>query len=451
MASTITQPELKLLQSFHANVAKGTALYNVIAAAIVDIEALQAADNASNYKTSVRASATANIASLASASVSQDGVTLVAGDRILLTEQSTASQNGIYVVGTVGGGNAPLTRATDADGSSEVKPGMVVFVSEGTDRGNRWFYLTTDATITLGSTNLVFVKLPELAELASTANAKGASLIGIEDAATNFAATNVETALAEIISDYAATTASNGASKIGIEDAGALYAAATVEAALLEVLTKAAVRRVRGVVYSNQADLNAFTVASDDGITYVEGDRVLLAAQSTGAQNGVYVVGVVGGGTAPLTRAADMPAALALPLGSIVEVGPEGTYYKNSTWKATATTTGGAVIGTNDPLFYPRVWRQTITLAAGTYKIGFGSTATPDEPLFLKSTTESMVNITRDTAGGTLTGTVMYACPVTTRVAGLPGTANIVINSVIEAGTIQNQDTSTLSVLVTNW
>lgn len=210
-------------------------------------------------------------------------------------------------------------------------------------------------------------------------------------------------------------------------------------------------RQVRGVVTSNVASLSAFTVAGNDGITYVAGDRVLLAAQTTAAQCGVYVVGTVAAGAAPLTRAADMPAGYALPLGSVIDVGPEGTYYGNSTWKATATTTGGAVIGTNDPAFYPRVWRQTVTLAAGTYTIGVGSTATPDEPLFLLSTTRSMVNITRDTAGGTLTGTVTYVAPVADRVAGKAGTAVVVVRSAVEAGTIQNQDTSTLSVLITNW
>ncbi len=77
-----------------------------------------------------------------------------------------------------------------------------------------------------------------LTDLASTANAKGASLIGIEDAATNFAATDVEAALAEIIADYAATTASNGASKIGIQDAGGHTSVTTVEAAIQELYAK---------------------------------------------------------------------------------------------------------------------------------------------------------------------------------------------------------------------
>jgi hypothetical protein len=206
-------------------------------------------------------------------------------------------------------------------------------------------------------------------------------------------------------------------------------------------------RTVRGVALANVADLNAFTV-SNNGITYVAGDRILLAAQSTGAQNGVYVVGTVDAGAAPLTRAADMPTGYALPVGTVIEVGPEGTEYASSSWKATATTAGGAVIGTNDPLFYPRVFKKTVTLAAGTYTIGAGGGS---ESLFLKSTTASMINISRNIAAGTLTGTVMYVAPVANRTAGIAGTAAVVVRSAVEAGTIQNQDESTLDVLITNW
>ncbi len=209
--------------------------------------------------------------------------------------------------------------------------------------------------------------------------------------------------------------------------------------------------RARGVCLSNMST-SAFVGVSggtaQNGVTYAAGEVVLLTAQTTTHQNGPWVVGTVAAGTAPLTRPTWWAAASTIPNGFVIEVS-EGTEYALSSWKATCT--GTKVVGTDDPVFYPRVYKKTITLAAGTYKIGFGSTATPDEALFLLSTTASTVHIDRDTAGGTLTGTVMYACPVATRVAGIPGTANIVINSVIEAGTLQNQDTSTLSVTVTNW
>ena len=85
-----------------------------------------------------------------------DGVTLVAGDRVLLKDQSTASENGIYVAVASGAGAA--SRATDADTSAEVTTGMFTFVSEGTVNADNGFVLTTNDAITLGTTGLTFVQ-----------------------------------------------------------------------------------------------------------------------------------------------------------------------------------------------------------------------------------------------------------------------------------------------------
>lgn len=84
-----------------------------------------------------------------------DGVTLALGDRLLLTAQSTASQNGPYTVGA-----SALTRATDADASAEFVQFMVVPIgSEGTTYKNTRWYLATAGAITLGSTALSFLPL----------------------------------------------------------------------------------------------------------------------------------------------------------------------------------------------------------------------------------------------------------------------------------------------------
>ena len=65
--------------------------------------------------------------------------------------------------------------------------------------------------------------------------------------------------------------------------------------------------QARYVAYANVADRTAFVV-SQDGVTGVAGDVVLLANQTTPAECGLYVLGTVSG-TAPLTRIASMPAA----------------------------------------------------------------------------------------------------------------------------------------------
>jgi phage-related tail fiber protein len=83
-----------------------------------------------------------------------DGVALVTGNRILLKDQSTASENGIYVVQASG---APL-RATDADVNAEVTGGMFTFVEKGTANANSGFVLATATAIVVGTTGLSFVQ-----------------------------------------------------------------------------------------------------------------------------------------------------------------------------------------------------------------------------------------------------------------------------------------------------
>ena len=83
-----------------------------------------------------------------------DGVTLATGNRVLVKDQSTASENGIYTVNATG---AP-TRATDFDDNAEVTPGAFTFVEEGTVNADSGWVLTNNGTITVGTTGLVFAQ-----------------------------------------------------------------------------------------------------------------------------------------------------------------------------------------------------------------------------------------------------------------------------------------------------
>ena len=110
-----------------------------------------------DWKQSVRAASTANAtlsSGFANGSVI-DGVTLATGDRILIKNQTTGSENGIYTVNATG---AP-TRASDADISADMTAGVTTFVSEGTANGNSSWTLTTDDAITLGTTALTFAQV----------------------------------------------------------------------------------------------------------------------------------------------------------------------------------------------------------------------------------------------------------------------------------------------------
>ena len=107
-----------------------------------------------NVKDPVRVASTANVA-IASALENGDaidGVTLATGDRVLLKNQTTATENGVYVV--VASGAA--SRAIDMDASSEAIGGAFVWVNEGTVNGDHQYVITTNDPITLGSTAIVW-------------------------------------------------------------------------------------------------------------------------------------------------------------------------------------------------------------------------------------------------------------------------------------------------------
>jgi hypothetical protein len=113
-----------------------------------------------DIKDSVRVASTGNVSLTGGSSDLEagdtiDGVTLVAGDRVLLKNQSTASENGIYVA--VASGGTPA-RSDDANASADVTSGMFVWVEEGTSNGDQGYVLTTNNVITLNTTDLTFTQ-----------------------------------------------------------------------------------------------------------------------------------------------------------------------------------------------------------------------------------------------------------------------------------------------------
>lgn len=118
-----------------------------------DIATKQYVDNVGagkQWKDPVRAATTTNgtLATAYANGQTLDGVTLATGDRILIKDQSSGAENGIYVVAASG---APA-RATDADAAGELKPGTTVYVAEGTVNGDKEFSITSNAAITIGTT-----------------------------------------------------------------------------------------------------------------------------------------------------------------------------------------------------------------------------------------------------------------------------------------------------------
>ena len=83
-----------------------------------------------------------------------DGVTLVAGDRVLVKDQSTATENGLYLAVSSGASS----RDPEHDSIAELSGGMVV-VNQGTANDNKIFLCTTDSSGSLGSTNITYTTI----------------------------------------------------------------------------------------------------------------------------------------------------------------------------------------------------------------------------------------------------------------------------------------------------
>jgi hypothetical protein len=90
-----------------------------------------------------------------------DGVNTVLGDRILVKNQASDLQNGLYYVSTEGTAGVPyvLTRARDADQDYEITPGMMVTVEAGGTLADTVWTVTTDTAITIGSTAITFAQI----------------------------------------------------------------------------------------------------------------------------------------------------------------------------------------------------------------------------------------------------------------------------------------------------
>ena len=104
-----------------------------------------------DVKDSVRVATTGNITLSGTQTI--DGISVIAGDRVLVKNQSTASQNGIYEAAS-----GAWSRTADADSSADVTPGMFVFVEEGSTNADAGFVLSTDGSITVDTTALTFTQ-----------------------------------------------------------------------------------------------------------------------------------------------------------------------------------------------------------------------------------------------------------------------------------------------------
>ena len=132
-----------------------------------------------NFHQPVRVATTANITLSGTQTI--DGVSLSAGDRVLVKDQTTQTQNGIYVVAS-----GSWTRATDADNTpdGELKGGDFTLVLEGTVNSGYGYVCSNTSAITIGTTNVTYAAF-NAAKAVTAGSGLTESTPGTIDIATN--------------------------------------------------------------------------------------------------------------------------------------------------------------------------------------------------------------------------------------------------------------------------
>lgn len=281
------------------SVADPTSPQDVATKAYVD-----AARSGLDVKASVRVATIANI-SLSAPGSSIDGVTLTSGNRVLVKNQTTASENGIYVFQ---GASSLMTRATDADTNTEVNAGLFTFVEEGTIHADTGWVLLTDDPIVLNTTGLSFGQFSGAGTIAAgnglTKSGNTLSVLSVNSGRIEVSSNGVDLATVGTAGSYRTvttdaygriTTGSNPTTLAGygITDAQPLDSDLSAIAALASngIIVKtgsstAAVRAVSGTT-------NRVTVIDGDGVS---GNPTIDIASSYIGQASITTLGTIASG-----------------------------------------------------------------------------------------------------------------------------------------------------------
>ena len=267
-----------------------------------------------DWKASVRAATTAavTLASDLENGDTLDGVTLATGDRVLVKNQATGSENGIYVVKVSG---AP-DRSTDCDTAAELTSNFAVFVEQGTVNADQGYVLTNDGAITVGTTALTFTQFTGLGQIvAGTGLDKTGNTIDIDSTVVTLdgtqtltnktltsptmttptlgAATATSIALPDALVGSALATASDSATTIDSWSAStyssAKYIVQMKKAGDIEVIeVLVTVDGSNNVYLTEYADVVSNAVLGTTNAVY-SGGNVLLQVTGTAADTAVKV------------------------------------------------------------------------------------------------------------------------------------------------------------------
>ena len=175
-----------------------------------------------DVKESCKVATTANITLSGTQTI--DGVAVSADERVLVKNQSTASENGIYDCKS-----GSWARSSDFDSDTEVTSGAFTFVEQGSVNADAGFVLTTDGTITVGTTALSFTQFSGAGaitagdglqksgtELSADVKANGGVVIESSELAIDLGASSITGTLAVSDGGTGGTSASAARTNLGV-------------------------------------------------------------------------------------------------------------------------------------------------------------------------------------------------------------------------------------------
>jgi hypothetical protein len=266
-----------------------------------------------------------------------DGVTLSVADRVLISQQTTQTQNGIYVVTSVGSvsTNWVLTRSSDADTYVNASPaglseGSTVFVQQGTTNAGTTNTCNTVGTITFGTTNITFAEI-STAQIYSAGT--GLTLTGTQFSLT----TPVATTLGGTgLTTFGATNRAIFSSGTTTLTAGTLPTAAGGTGQTTYTDGQVLIGK------TSDGSLDKATLTQGTGITVTNGSGAITITNSAPDQ----VVALTGGGTTTIGGSYPSFSISSADqyVGTVTSVGGTGT-VSGITLTGSVTSTGSLTLG----------------------------------------------------------------------------------------------------------